>query len=604
MKNLLLPVLLLNFCFSYAQPDLLLPDGKSFKYWEDSTHYSKIYHVAQNHPEASDKNKGTVKQPFKTINRAAKILKPGEKVIVHAGVYREFVRPENGGTGESKMIAYEAAKGEKVVISGAEKVKSKWSVSIASNGQPFSLKLWQTELPEHLFTKDNPFKTPNANDEEIDLMPWALTWKGQIPYTLPRGMVFQNDQRMIQMAAYEDLIKLPGSYWVAPDGKTIHIHPFKQANPNNEKMEVTTRQQLFKPKNVGTSFIHLKRFQFEKAGNGFPRIGVGAVFVNGGHHWIIENNTVRQCNSVGIEIGARVTEKSVSSEVENQRVENHPGGFIVQNNSVFDCGTGGIEGHTNLNTLISNNHIYNIGWQDVERYWECAGIKILRDVNTIICSNVIHEVQGASAIWLDWDIRNSRISRNIIYNIAPNYNGAIFIEASQVPNLIDNNFFWNIQTIGVSLYDTDLTTVTNNFFGHVKQAISSRVNTNRSLNGRPLTSEDNRIVHNIFYRVKEESLIQSKANLSDYNLFVSGNETQLKNWQSKEWDENSVQIPLKVDFNCNNLELTIKTEESFPATTNELPVSTDFFGSVRSNQIPGPFSVKFNGEITFKLDYL
>lgn len=602
MKNLLLPVFIFVFCFSYAQPDLLLPDGKPFKYWEDSTRYSKIYHVAQNHPEASDKNPGTAEQPFKTINQAAEILKPGEKVIVHAGVYREFLRPENGGIGKSKMIAYETAKGEKVVISGAETVKSEWSVSIASNGQPFSLKLWQTELPEHLFAKDNPFKTPNANDEEIDLMPWALAWKGQIPYTLPRAMVFQNDQRMTQMAAYEDLIKLPGSYWVAPDGETIHIHPFNQANPNNEKMEVTTRQQLFKPQNVGTSFIHVKGFQFEKAGNGFPRIGVGAVFVNGGHHWIIENNTVCQCNSVGIEIGARVTERSVSSEQENQQVKNHPGGFIVKNNTVFDCGTGGIQGHNNLNTLIFNNHIYNIGWQDVERYWECAGIKILIDVNTVVCDNVIHDVESASAIWLDWDIRNSRITRNIIYNIAPNYNGTVFIEASQVPNLIDNNFFWNIQTIGVSLYDTDLTTVTNNFFGHVKQAISSRVNTNRSLNGRPLTSKDNRIVHNIFYQVKEESVIQSKANFSDFNLFASGNETQLINWQSKEWDINSVQIPMKADFNEDNLELTIKTDESFPVLTHELPVSTDLFGSPRSKQVPGPFCVQFKGEITFKLD--
>ena len=37
---------------------------------------------------------------------------------------------------------------------------------------------------------------------------------------------------MAQLAAYEDLVRLPGSFWVDPDGKTVHIHPFEGGNPN------------------------------------------------------------------------------------------------------------------------------------------------------------------------------------------------------------------------------------------------------------------------------------------------------------------------------------------------------------------------------------
>jgi hypothetical protein len=55
---------------------------------------------------------------------------------------------------------------------------------------------------------------------------------------------------------------------------------------------------------------------------------------------------------------------------------------------------------------------------------------------------------------------------------------------------------------------------------------------------------------------------------------------------------------MKADFNDDDFELTIKTEESFPVLTHDLPVSADFFGSTGSKQFPGPFSVKFKGEIT------
>ncbi|HIE28377.1 TPA: hypothetical protein EYP66_13940 [Candidatus Poribacteria bacterium] len=96
---------------------VIMPNGKPFEFWDDTTEYTRVYHVACEHPDASDEGSGTEAQPFKTINRAAKILKPGEKVIVHGGVYRECVRPARGGSEAGNMIAYEAASGEDVIIS-------------------------------------------------------------------------------------------------------------------------------------------------------------------------------------------------------------------------------------------------------------------------------------------------------------------------------------------------------------------------------------------------------------------------------------------------------------------------------------------------------
>ena len=50
----------------------------------------KIYYVSK---QGSDQNIGTKQNPFATIQKAAEIAVAGDKVIVHKGEYREWVRP-------------------------------------------------------------------------------------------------------------------------------------------------------------------------------------------------------------------------------------------------------------------------------------------------------------------------------------------------------------------------------------------------------------------------------------------------------------------------------------------------------------------------------
>jgi hypothetical protein len=97
-----------------AQPDSQLPDGKQFEFWERPFTASRTYYV--DGTKGSDDNVGTLDRPFKTINKAAQILQPGERVVIAEGVYRERVDPARGGSGPEKLISYEAAPGANVVI--------------------------------------------------------------------------------------------------------------------------------------------------------------------------------------------------------------------------------------------------------------------------------------------------------------------------------------------------------------------------------------------------------------------------------------------------------------------------------------------------------
>ena len=65
-----------------------------------------------------DKNAGTREQPFRTLARAALHAEGGDTVILRGGIYRETLTVRHSGT-DSKPLTFMAAKGEKVVISGA-----------------------------------------------------------------------------------------------------------------------------------------------------------------------------------------------------------------------------------------------------------------------------------------------------------------------------------------------------------------------------------------------------------------------------------------------------------------------------------------------------
>src|SRR4051812_21730695 len=111
---------------------------------------TSVFHVAI---DGSDSSDGSQDQPFRTIDRAAELAQPGDTVVVHAGEYREWVRPRRGGLSDQRRITYQAADGEHVVIKGSEPVTG-W--------EPAGGTVWKVSVPNTLFGAFNPFA------EEID----------------------------------------------------------------------------------------------------------------------------------------------------------------------------------------------------------------------------------------------------------------------------------------------------------------------------------------------------------------------------------------------------------------------------------------------------
>jgi hypothetical protein len=597
-----------------VNPQMLLPDGTPFQSWSDQTQYTRTYYVSQD-PRASDANDGTEEHPFRTVNHAAQIVKPGERVWIHAGVYRELVRPRFSGESPDRMIAYEAAPGERVVLSGSRVVPTRWELSVdPSTPVPppaaipgnrnqnddlgfrvdlYSRQLWMMKLPDGIFDDGYfPFQMPNFSNEEFDQSIWPGRWKGRIPYSLPRGMLFQDGRRMAQLATYEDLVRLPGSYWVAPDGKTVHIHPFDGANPNSRLFEAAVQGHIIQPQTAGLAYIRVSRLILEDCANGF---GDGALSTMGNDHWIIEDNTIQHVNSVGIEMGY------YPHKGQGGPPDPDPGHLIVRRNRIYDCGTAGMHGPAGPHGLVEENEVVHCGWQDVEYHWEVAAIKLFGNDGTLVRNNHIADMQGGDAIWLDWDNQNSRVTGNVIQDVST-MQGAIWVEASgqQKANMVDNNFMWNINGEGVRIADTDNTIVAHNFFANViEELVMAKVATDRTLHGRKLTSTGNQFVNNIVVDQGKPILFEDKSNIADYNVYVS---TQIGKTAWKDSGPHSLAIHATVGFDEKQLLLSWASDSSLPVVPVVKNCVADIFRRQRTadQNLPGPF-LGLAGSVTLQL---
>ena len=567
-------------------PPVLLPDGQQFKTWQVPLQFTRTYYVAQGHPQASDANPGTQDRPFRTISRAAEVLQPGERVLVAAGTYRERVRPARGGTSAERMISYEAKPGATVILSGSRPLAEKWTPSVRA-GRASSGKLWMARLPAALFLKGNPFAQVNLADEQIDRwMDWAIATKGKPPNTLRRGLVFVNGRRLRQTPNFEKLAEEKGAYWVEPDGLTLHVHPEHDGDPDAAKIEVTTEGMIFAPAVFGLGYIRLKGFTIEHAGNCFPVPQQGAVSAMRGHHWIIEDNTVLQCNSIGIDIGRQ--DDSPPNVAQGGR-------HIVRRNRIFDCGVGGIEGIGVEHTLIEDNFISNTGWQHAGGICETGGIKVHLTFGTVIRRNHIEDSINAAGIWMDWLNRNSRCMQNVVIRSDPPQ-GGIFMEASQVANMVDHNIVWDSKSNGIYQHDCDELVIAHNLVGQCRgAAVRMHICWKREVGGRMSTARRCKILNNIFLQNGQMMAISDHDNFSDGNLFGAGCPGfDLAKWRKEYgWDAHSSVVDLRAALQDGVLDL------SWPAggwrwqSPRVARIAFDYFQRPYAGDTacPGPFGI-------------
>ena len=112
---------------------------------------AREYFVATDGDDAAE---GSAVKPWRTIQRAADVAKAGDTVTIRGGTYREWVKPAHAGRADAPIV-YRAAKGERVVVTGADPVTG-WT------RRPDGL--WMAQVRYDSFRGMNPFTDSISGD--------------------------------------------------------------------------------------------------------------------------------------------------------------------------------------------------------------------------------------------------------------------------------------------------------------------------------------------------------------------------------------------------------------------------------------------------------
>ena len=418
------------------------------------------YHVAVTGCDFED---GTKDHPFRTISRAALLAMPGDRVIVHEGEYREWVKPAQGGTSSVSRITYEAAEGERVVIKGSEQITC-W--------EPVEGSVWKAVLPNSFFGTYNPYKEVLGGD-------WFIYPNNNSLHT---GDVYLNGKSFYEAKSLEEVknpfIRTEGvnppwtrhpepilhpedtmyQWYAETDQETTVIYAnFQGVNPNEELTEINVRKCCFYPEKTGLNYITVRGFEMAQAACPWTPPTAdqpGLLGTNWSKGWIIESNKIHDAKCSGISIGKEAstghnlctrTHRKPGYQYQMEAVfrarqigwsKETIGSHVIRNNKIYDCGQNGIVGHMGcVFSEIAHNHIYNIAVKHEYFGYEIGGIKLHAAIDVQIHHNNIHNCTLGT--WLDWQAQGTRVSKNLYYA----NDRDLMVEVTHGPYLVDNNIF-------------------------------------------------------------------------------------------------------------------------------------------------------------------
>ncbi len=397
------------------------------------------YYVAT---DGNDQNDGrTLKTPFRTVQRAADAMQPGDACLIRSGEYREKIVPPRGGTSVQARITYRNYPGEAPVIKGSERVTG-W---VDQGGG-----LWRAQLPRAFFVSSpyNPFATKVAGSCIVNPdNNWSL------------GMVYLNGRPLGERLSEAEVRSAPMTWWATVDKGVTSVCARFDTDPNKALVEVNVRDSCFHPGTRVLSFISIVGLAMRQAapngsGNTHPQQGIITAYAGKG--WVIEDCTISDsaCSGIALATGpeAWYSPRSATQDPQGAVPDFHASGHhLVRRNTIQRCGQAGIIGMINgHSSVIEANLIEDTNWERKIGGAETAGIKLHWAIDAVIRNNIIRRVANARVagqsfgLWLDFGNQGTRVSGNVIYDINDPERSTpksfpLYLEANVGPVVVDNN---------------------------------------------------------------------------------------------------------------------------------------------------------------------
>ena len=309
--------------------------------------------------------------------RGARGCAPGDRVIIHGGIYRETVVVEASGTDENPIL-FEAAPAERVIVTGADLLRE-W------RREDEKQQVFSTPWP-HRFIGWNRTNAHPGDDYHLLI--------GRCE------QVFTEHYALRQVLSRDKLSR--GTFFADLEGQRLYVWTADNADLGKgaARVEASVRQCIWQNKG---SHIRVRGLRFRYAANMAQR---GAVLINGDHNELADC-IIEYANSAGLAVGG-------ARDVAIRRC-------VIQYNGQLGFGASHAHG-----LLISDCTIRGNSTKGWNRDWEAGGSKICLSRGVVVEHSRFIENRG-TGLWFDIGNEDATV-RNCL--IADNEAAGIFYEIS------------------------------------------------------------------------------------------------------------------------------------------------------------------------------
>jgi len=349
----------------------------------------------------------TEEAPCRTIAFALQWAGAGDAVLVRAGVYRESVLFQKGGTAD-RPITLAAYPGEAVVVSGAEVAQDGWMAS--ENDWE---RAWTASLPMHR----------SKNRPQDVFRPELIVVDG-----LPLRAVY----------ARENL--RPGAFWVdgEPEAPRRIVTRFRESRrPDSLSIETGLRPMLLTGADSAVHHVRIIGMIFLHA----PNSGKNGCFQSVGSRWQVEQNLVAWCNGLGIMVGGHQ--------------QTFRGNWSMYNGQM------GWSSRTSHSLLEDNRSVGN-NWKGYDARWEAGGGKFVETTYTTIRRHYAAYNLGPG-IWLDINNTNNIVEESLVVG---NTKAGIMVEFKSTDNVVRNNVVYGTRLLDGTGSGIQIQAASNNRIEH------------------------------------------------------------------------------------------------------------------------------------------
>lgn len=473
-----------------------------------SLSHCATYHVSQKALGAADTNAGTAESPFLTVSAALKKLQVGDRVTIHAGVYRETLEFKAAGKDWTEATVVAAAPGEDVVVKGSD---------VVTGWEKHEGAIWKKpwEVNSQLVFCDGESLQQIAGE----MVPYLVQdgrWAGRVGESI------------------KDLTA--GSFYVDTRAKLLYVWLKDGGDPNAHVMEVAVRPFLLR---FEGSHVIIKGLKLTHSSTG-NYVNWPACIMSGSHI-VFQDNEVTWCDFGGLGFA---------------------GSYIDLLNSKFNwCGNNGIGGNSYAACRIIGCETSYNNWRKWSTGWHAGGMKMIPVERGLLIEGHKAFDNFADGIWIDsYDSGNVTI---INCESARNAGNGIHYEIAQRAVIANNRLYLNRgRGIYMSSSSDSLicynTCYANGMSGIVSHGVNRPGPVERFGQWGIVPARNNQIYGNILcnnmnpalkpqgWSYRPEIILPNPANnpalfsgnRSDYNLYFRNNGEGLPfwyNWGEKVW---------------------------------------------------------------------